>query len=134
GRFPYLDHRVIEFANALPSRFKLRGLTEKAILRSALGGLLPDAVLKRVKQPYRSPDSASFFDDGRPLPYVAELLEPARIAQSGYFDAKAVSSLVRKCATGRAIGFGDNMAFVAVLSTMLLDESFVRGKSPVYAN
>ena len=35
GRFPFLDHRVVEFANSLPPRLKLRGLTEKYILRKA---------------------------------------------------------------------------------------------------
>ena len=36
GRFPYLDHRVIEFANRLPPSFKIRGMTEKYLLRRAL--------------------------------------------------------------------------------------------------
>ena len=30
GRVPFLDHRVIEFANTLPPNFKLRGLRENA--------------------------------------------------------------------------------------------------------
>src|SRR5262249_11371733 len=33
GRYPFLDYRVIEFCNRLPSRLKLRGLTEKYLLR-----------------------------------------------------------------------------------------------------
>jgi asparagine synthase (glutamine-hydrolysing) len=41
GRFPYLDHRVIEFANRLPPSFKIRGLTEKYLLRRALAGCCP---------------------------------------------------------------------------------------------
>ena len=36
---------------------------------------------------------------------------------------------MRKCAEGKAIGFGDNMAFVGILSTMLVDELIVRGRS-----
>ncbi|MGH8328776.1 MAG: asparagine synthase (glutamine-hydrolyzing), partial [Steroidobacteraceae bacterium] len=74
GRVPYLDHRVIEFLNALSPRYKLRALHEKVLLRGALGRILPEAILKRVKQPYRAPDSRSFFQDDRPLPYVEELL------------------------------------------------------------
>jgi asparagine synthase (glutamine-hydrolysing) len=129
GRFPYLDHRVIEFANALPARYKLRGLNEKAVLRAALKGLLPNRVLNRVKQPYRAPDSASFFQAGKPLDYVAQLLEPARIRDSGYFESAAVTKLLEKCRGGRTIGFGDNMAFVGILSTMLVDELIVRGRN-----
>jgi asparagine synthase (glutamine-hydrolysing) len=129
GRFPYLDHRVIEFANELPARFKLRGLKEKAVLRRAVRKDLPPAVLNRVKQPYRAPDSSSFFADGRPLEFVAELLGEARIRESGYFNPAAVTRLVEKCRTGRAIGFGDNMAFVGILSTQLVDDWLVRGSA-----
>ena len=33
GRYPFLDHRVIEFGSRLPLRFKLNGLKEKFILK-----------------------------------------------------------------------------------------------------
>lgn len=124
GRFPFLDHTIIEFANQLPARFKIRGLTEKAVLRRALAPFLPDEIVRRVKQPYRAPDSQSFFLDGLPLDYVSHALEPGRLARSGYFDPAAVSRLLAKCSAGRAIGFSDNMAFVGILSTMLLHEDF----------
>lgn len=129
GRVPFLDHRVIEFANALPASYKLRGLYEKLVLRRAVRGLLPHEILHRTKQPYRAPDSQSFFIDGKPLDFVAELLSPARIGAVGLFDPHAVRRLVEKCRAGRAIGFADNMAFLGVLSTMLIDDVLVRGSS-----
>jgi asparagine synthase (glutamine-hydrolysing) len=129
GRFPFLDHRVIEFANKLPPRYKLMGLTEKYLLKRSMKGLLPDSVRTRSKQPYRSPDSQSFFQDGQPVDDVAELLSEERVAQAGYFDPKAVSKLLAKAKAGRTIGFGDNMAFVGILSTMWIDEMFVRGSA-----
>ena len=130
GRFPFLDHRVIEFANRLPPRYKLMGLTEKYLLKRSMTGLLPESVRTRSKQPYRSPDSQSFFNDGKPVEYVAELLSERRVGEAGYFDPQAVRKLVEKCRSGRAIGFGDNMAFVGILSTMWIDEIFVRGSAP----
>jgi asparagine synthase (glutamine-hydrolysing) len=126
GRVPFLDHRLIEFSNRLPANYKLRGLTEKYLLRESMRGELPDAVRTRSKQPYRAPDSASFFDNAKPLPYVAELLSAGRIDAAGLFDPAAVGRLVAKCQAGRAIGFADNMAFVGILSTMLLHEQFVQ--------
>ena len=126
GRFPFLDHRVIEFANRLPPSFKIRGLTEKYLLRRAMGDLLPADILARTKQPYRAPDSQSFFFDGKPLDYVAELMSPERIRAAGYFDAGPVSRLYEKCRSGRARGFADNQAFVGVLSTMLLHDDMRR--------
>ena len=132
GRFPFLDHRVIEFASTLPPRLKLRGLQEKAVLREALHGLLPNGVRQRVKQPYRAPDGPSFFFDGKPLPYVEELLGQARIRDAGYFQPAAVNRLFEKCRSGKVIGFSDNMAFVGILSTMLVHDQFVQGRTQVF--
>ena len=127
GRFPFLDHRVIEFANRLPPRYKLMGLTEKYLLKRAMRGRLPERIRQRSKQPYRAPDSQSFFEAGQPVDWAAELLSPARVAEAGYFDPQAVGKLFEKCRRGRAIGFGDNMAFVGILSTMAVHAMFIRG-------
>jgi asparagine synthase (glutamine-hydrolysing) len=131
GRFPFLDHRLIEFANRLPPRYKLMGLTEKYLLKKAMKGLLPEAIRTRTKQPYRAPDSQSFFCNGVPLDYVAELLSESRLRKAGYFDPKSVAKLAEKCRAGRAIGFADNMAFVGVLSAMLVDDMFICAATPV---
>ena len=126
ARYPFLDHRVIEFACRLPPRLKLRGLHEKVLLKRAFAAELPRSIGQRSKQPYRAPDSACFFVDGRPLPWVDELLGAPRLDDAGLFDAGAVAKLVEKCRAGRAIGFGDNMAFIGVLSTMLLHRQFLQ--------
>ncbi len=125
GRFPFLDHRVIEFAARLPSRYKIMGLNEKYMLKKTMQGLIPESIRNRSKQPYRAPDSQSFFQDGKPLDYVDDLFSESRIRQAGYFNPKATSMLLNKCARGKALGFGDNMAFVGILSTMLIDEQFI---------
>ena len=126
GRFPFLDHRLIEFANRLPPQWKIRGLREKHILRCALDGLLPADIIERTKQPYRAPDAQSFFTGTEPLDFVADLMSADRLRAAGYFDAAAVGRLFDKCRAGRATGFADNQAFVGILSTMLLDETFIR--------
>jgi asparagine synthase (glutamine-hydrolysing) len=128
GRFPFLDHRVVEFAAKIPPRMKLKGLREKHILREAVGRYLPQTIAKRVKQPYRAPDSESFFG-ANSQEYVEELLSPRGIERSGYFNAAGVKKLVDKCKAGGAVGFKDNMALVGTLSVQLLDQQFVRGSS-----
>jgi len=125
GRFPFLDHRVVEFASRIPPRLKLRRLREKHILRQSLAHALPPSIADRPKQPYRAPDSQSFLRSGR-LDYVDEMLSPAAIAWSGCFDADAVAKLVAKCRNGAALGFRDNMALVGILSVQLMDQQFVR--------
>jgi asparagine synthase (glutamine-hydrolysing) len=130
ARFPFLDHRVIEFACRLPPRLKLRALREKVLLKRAFAGELPRSIVARSKQPYRAPDSACFFADGRALPWVADLLGADALGRTGLFDPIAVGKLVEKCRSGRAIGFGDNMAFVGIVSTMLLHKQFVEANAP----
>lgn len=129
GRVPYLDHRVIEFVNALSPRYKLRALHEKVLLRRALVRDVPQAILNRVKQPYRAPDSRCFFHGEKPLPYVEELMSASHLRRTGYFRPEAVRRLLEKCRAGRALGAGDNMAFVGVLSTLLLHEQFFGGRA-----
>lgn len=130
GRFPFLDHRLIAFANGLPARYKIRGLNEKYILKKSMAPWLPASIHRRSKQPYRAPDSQSFFANGRAADYVEELFSDRALRDRGYFEPVAVRKLYEKCRQGRAIGFGDNMAFVGILSTMLVDHMFLQGSRP----
>lgn len=127
GRYPFLDHRVIEFAGRVPHRFRMRALQEKYLLKQAAQGLVPDEVITRAKQPYRAPISHAFF--GKTTPdYVNELLSEQSIRATGYFDGDKVSRLLNKCQTqgGRLVSERENMALVAILSTQLLDHQFIR--------
>ncbi len=128
GRFPFLDAEVVEVANALPDAFKLRGLDEKHVLKRAAAGIVPEAVLRRPKQPYRAPDAQSFTGAGAPE-WVGELLGGRAVADAGVFDPAGVARLWRKCqAAGDGAQFSnaDNMAVVGVLSTGLLHDALVR--------
>ncbi|HVH68745.1 MAG TPA: asparagine synthase (glutamine-hydrolyzing) [Gemmatimonadales bacterium] len=123
ARVPFLDHRIFEFAAALPPRSKLRGLREKDILRRWARGLLAPAVARRRKQPYRAPDVPAFFE-GRPPEYVESLLDRASVAHTGLFNPQAVAGLVRRCRAGRVEGFRESQALVAILSTQVWHHEF----------
>lgn len=123
GRFPFLDHRLFEFSARLPTGSKLRGLREKEILKRWAARVVPPIVLQRSKQPYRAPDVPAFVGASSP-DYVRDMLAPDAIARTGLFDPAAVAGLVRRCEAGRAVGFAENQAFVAVLSTQLWHHSF----------
>lgn len=131
GRFPFLDHRLVEFAARLSPDAKLKSLREKHILREAAKGLLPQGVTERQKQPYRAPDSSSFTGPGTNEPsYVADLLSEQAIAATGLFNPMAVSKLHGKCRKQDVAGFRDNAAFVGILSTQLWTANFSE-KQPV---
>jgi len=129
GRFPFLDHNVIEFANRLHPKLKMKVLNEKYLLKKAMGKYLPASIVKRYKQPYRAPDIPAFFHDGRPLDYVKELLDKSAINAGGAFDAAKVFRLVKKIEKGRAIGYKDNMALVGILSTQIWHHHFIKNYS-----
>jgi asparagine synthase (glutamine-hydrolysing) len=126
GRFPFLDHRVVELAARIPPRLKIRGLREKHILREAMKDLLPAHIGNRTKQPYRAPDCQSFVGAQAPA-YVGHRMSAGDVATAGYFDPVAVGKLANKCRNQKFIGFRDNMAFVGVLSTQLWHREFVQG-------
>ena len=130
GRYPYLDTSFIELCARLPRRLKLRGLREKFILRQAFADRIPIALRSRPKIAYQAPDVLPFRRGAKMLDYVEHLLSPERIASVGLFDPKAVTGLLtkfRQYSLPRT-GNRDNVAFILLLSTMLLDEMFVRGE------
>ncbi len=127
GRFPFLDANVVELASTLPSRYKLAVLDEKHVLKRAAAGLVPDAILRRQKQPYRAPDALSFVGPHAPA-WVSDAMSEARVAEAGVFDPGVVGQLWKKCAAKKDDGQfsnADNMAVVGVLSTQLLHARFV---------
>ncbi len=123
GRFPFLDHRLVEFASRLPPEVKLKGLEEKHILRRVARSLLPGTIVNRPKQPYRAPDSRSFVGAAEPS-YVADVMGSTAVTETGLFNPTAVSRLVGKCRANPVAGFRDNAAFVGILSTQLWMRSF----------
>jgi len=128
GRFPFLDHRVIEFANRLSPRLKMKVLNEKYLLKRATQHYLPDEITARHKQPYRAPDSRAFYHTEQQqasADYVDELLTPEKIADYGYFDPKKVSMLAKKARRGGVTSTKDNQAFIGVLSTQIWHYHFI---------
>lgn len=124
GRFPFLDHRLIELAARIPPRLKLKGLTEKHILRRSVETMLPAGIAKRTKQPYRAPESRAFLRS-RVGATVLDHMSSANVGAAGYFDPKLVERLVTKCDKLASTGFRDNLAFVGILSTQVWHETFI---------
>ena len=51
-RVPFADHRILEYVFNVPWAIKFEGGVEKALLRRAMEGALPDYILHRKKSPY----------------------------------------------------------------------------------
>ncbi len=57
ARAPFLDHRLVEFAAALPTAWKLKGLRMKHLLKQSQRARLPAWLLERRKQGFNAPIS-----------------------------------------------------------------------------
>ena len=128
GRFPFLDPEVVRFALTLPPSLRLRGLTEKFLLRQLASRWLPPDVAKRPKQPYRAPIARSFFGPKRPE-YVDAALSPDSLRRAGLFEPATVQQLMAKAASGLPLGETDEMALVGILSSQLWHRHFVESWS-----
>jgi asparagine synthase (glutamine-hydrolysing) len=100
ARSPFLDHQIMEFAAALPARLKLRRLTGKVLLKSALRGLLPDRVLDRPKMGFGVPLTRWFRNELRDLP--AEMLLGGDSRVHAYVQPAAISELISQHHDGTA--------------------------------
>jgi asparagine synthase (glutamine-hydrolysing) len=127
GRYPFLDHRLVEFAFRLPPRYRLNGLNEKFLLKQAAKDILPSNIVQRAKQPYRAPISRCFLGANSP-DYVHELLSESALRRTGYFDPGKVSRFLAKCRRqdSNLLSERENMALAGMLSTQLVDHLFIR--------
>jgi asparagine synthase (glutamine-hydrolysing) len=124
GRYPFLDHKVIEFANSLPESYKLRILNEKHILKKMMAGKIPESILKRHKQAYRAPVHQSFLGQNAPA-YVKDLLSEDNLRSFGYFGADKVNKLITKIQQNPQVSETENMALAGIISTQLLHHFFI---------
>lgn len=127
GRFPFLDHRVIEFAASLPPEQKLNGFEEKHILKEAFARSIPPRIAARRKQPYRAPDAACFTTDGVAPDWLHELTNPEAIQTDGVFRSESSWRLLSKVVAcgGHRMSNADNMSISALISTTLLVREMV---------
>jgi asparagine synthase (glutamine-hydrolysing) len=92
-RPPFLDPRIVDFAAALPERFKIRGSKQKFVLRELMKGKLPECVLTRKKTGFDIPTHDWFRGVLRPL--LMDTLSAEAVEATGIFSAPAVEALIR---------------------------------------
>jgi asparagine synthase (glutamine-hydrolysing) len=90
ARYPFLDDDVIAFSAGIAPEYKLRGRTEKWILRQVAARILPKQIADRPKTMFRACMSGTFLEPQRP-DWVDQLLSPESLRATGYFDPSAVA-------------------------------------------
>jgi asparagine synthase (glutamine-hydrolysing) len=88
-RYPFLDDDVIAFCASIAPQYKLRGMTEKWILRQVARRILPQRIANRPKTMFRATMARTFLGSHRPA-WVDQLLSRESLMQTGYFNPDIV--------------------------------------------
>lgn len=124
GRYPFLDHRLFEFASALPTGSRLRGSQDKEVLRRWASRILPDQVSRDRKPPSLAPDERSFFLPG-PSSWIVNQLTSEALERVGIFSTASVNDFIRRCEAGQTPAPGEIQAMLGVASTQLWYHQFI---------
>jgi asparagine synthase (glutamine-hydrolysing) len=148
NRVPFLDNDLVEFAQRLPVRLKLRDLSEivrlnenepgpkteryfektrdgKLLLRRVMERYVPADITTQVKQGFSGPDSSWFRGDS--IDYVRELLLSPDAAIYEFLDPAGVTPLVEDHLAGRA---NRRLLLWSLLSFEHWCRTFLKGAHP----
>jgi asparagine synthase (glutamine-hydrolysing) len=89
GRVPFLDHRFVEVMRAQPITLKIRGATQKYVLREAVRDMITETVYRRPKHPFLSPP-LTLDPRGRFGVLLQDMLRGSVLASMPFFDQKKV--------------------------------------------
>jgi asparagine synthase (glutamine-hydrolysing) len=91
SRVPFLDHPLVEFAAAIPSKYSVKGLEGKTILKSAVEDLLPHSIIYRRKMGFPTPWSEWLA--GEQLQELENLLLEPRSMRRNLFRPDAIRTI-----------------------------------------
>jgi asparagine synthase (glutamine-hydrolysing) len=93
GRVPFLDHEVVELISRMPVHLKIRGMTEKYVLREAARPVLTETVYRRQKHPFLSPP-ATLNPHDRLHAMVHDTLLGSGLDRMPFVDRRRVTRLL----------------------------------------
>lgn len=91
-RVPLLDHKLLEFAAALPQNFKVNGFTTKYLAKVALKDRLPKEILERKKVGFPVPYDTWMRTELKD--WVREVLLDRESIARGYFNRQCIENLI----------------------------------------
>lgn len=94
ARPPFLDHHLAEFATRVPPSLRIKGRTEKYVLREAMKGVLPTVLYEREKFAFMAPPAHTDENKWRAMKALADqYLSDSAIDAAGLLDKKGVQQL-----------------------------------------
>src|SRR5258708_27783704 len=99
ARVPFLDYRIVEFAETLPPNMKLRGFERKYLHKRALEKWLPKSIVYQTKKGFENPIDR--WLRGKMRRYVEDCLLSDRAAIKRYFNRDFIARLVSDHDSGK---------------------------------
>jgi asparagine synthase (glutamine-hydrolysing) len=89
GRVPFMDHHVAEYLQRVPVSLKIRGMTEKYILRESVKDVITKTVYERQKHPFLSPPAT--LNPDQPLhELMQDTLRSSTAAEVPFLDQRKI--------------------------------------------
>ena len=124
GRVPFLDHHVVELMASFPVSQKIRGMTEKFVMRQAAKPYITKNIYERQKHPFLAPP-ASLTPNGRLYQLLQDTLRGPTLASLPFYDVKKVMKLLDQITemdiTQRTVS---DIILTGILSACVLQEKF----------
>jgi asparagine synthase (glutamine-hydrolysing) len=121
GRYPFLDEGVVEFCAQIAPIYKLRGWTNKWLLRQVAARILPKQIARRKKTMFRANLGTAFLNANRPA-WIDQLLSDASLRATGYFNPAGVRrarEAQQQLPRRSLLRFSLDLGLSAVVSTQL---------------
>ncbi|HEX7900461.1 MAG TPA: asparagine synthase (glutamine-hydrolyzing) [Planctomycetota bacterium] len=130
ARSPFLDYRIVELAQSLPSSMKVKDGMGKRIVKKIAERYLPHDLVHRKKQMFTVPIGEWFRD--RLRPFVEKLLRSPRFLDRGLFDPGTVEDLMTDHFEKRANYTRELRALVAaeLWHRLYIDRFFTKPPAP----
>jgi asparagine synthase (glutamine-hydrolysing) len=124
GRVPFLDHQVVEVIRSQPVNQKIRGMTEKYVLRESVRDVITDTVYRRQKHPFLSPP-ATLNPQDKLSALVQDTLRGPVLGRLPFFDQKKVIALLDNLNTmDEDSRVANDQVLMILVSACVLQEGF----------
>lgn len=134
ARLPFLDHELYDVAKSIPVDFKMRDGVEKAVLRDAAKGIVPDDLRQRRKSGFMlTSEAVDLFGADRKLAErLRSFLSRQAFERSRIFSYRAYQLLtllaklpISRVGAGRRIRKSANKVLMYMMQAHMLDAMFV---------
>jgi len=95
ARPAFLDHHLAKFATTVPPQLRIKGATEKYVLREAMKGLLPETLYKRQKFAFMAPPAHTDQKKWQKMMALMDaFVSKEKVADAGLLDYDAIQTMI----------------------------------------